>query len=213
MDNINEQIERIKSLFTEERLYGNLINEGCTSCSEQEMEDELESKGYSVYKRGKTDANCLTTVNSTPHLKCVKDFFDGDSNYSGKYEAFEWKRGCVLHVELSGKKLPFYSSLPNSNISITIFEKGTWKGKEKTFVITVKFSTPFDKPNPVTGFWDKGYDGIKKVQIRGELDDNCKIKQLETVMIEDEEGRNTVSINMSTTIANANNNIIELFRL
>jgi hypothetical protein len=44
--NITEQIERMRSLFEEERLYGNLINEQCSSA--QEASDYLENLGYIV---------------------------------------------------------------------------------------------------------------------------------------------------------------------
>jgi|19_taG_2_1085344.scaffolds.fasta_scaffold16425_2 hypothetical protein len=48
--NVNEQIERIKSLFTEDRLYGNLINEQCSSA--EEAIDYLEAKDYIVQEPG-----------------------------------------------------------------------------------------------------------------------------------------------------------------
>lgn len=44
--NLNEQMNRIKSLFTEERLWGNIINEACDN--EQEAADYLENLGYIV---------------------------------------------------------------------------------------------------------------------------------------------------------------------
>lgn len=195
MDNIKEQIERIKSLFTEERLYGNLINESC-GCSVEEMEDELESEGYSVYKRGKTDSNCKTTVNATPHLKCIKTFFDGNTDYKNKYEMFEWKRGCVINVKVEGKKFAAYSTKGSTNIFITVFENGTFQGEKKTFVITIKFDTPFDMAGSKEGLMDKAREGIEEIEIRGVMDDDCNIKDLKTVKITDKKGKDTVSIKM-----------------
>ena len=210
MDNINEEIERIKSLFTEDRLYGNLINESCASCTEQEMEDELESKGYSVYKRGKTDSDCLTTIGSTPHLKCVKAFFDGDSDWSGNYEVFEWKNGCVIHGVISNKALPF-ASTRKGKIILTVYEKGTFMSNQKTFAITLEVNTPFDLPK-TTHFTEKNYEGIKKFQIRGIIDDSCNIKDLYMVMIEDKDGKNTTNTKMINTI-NQLGTINKLFKL
>ena len=199
MENLQEEIKRIKDLFTEEKLYGNSINEGCTSCTAAEMEEELEKDGYSVYKRGTTSSACDSTINTTPHLKCVKDWFDTDSNFKNTYQIFPWKQGCVIHVVINGKKLPFLTNRGKSNLLITFFEKGTFKGENKAFAITVTFDTPFDLPNPVKHFTEKPYTGIEKIQIRGVYDDNCKIKSLWMVMVKDENGENTVLTEMVST--------------
>lgn len=50
---LNEEIKRIKSLFTNERLYGNLVNEVCDD--ENEAIDFLSGKGYLVSKTTKHD--------------------------------------------------------------------------------------------------------------------------------------------------------------
>jgi len=66
MKNINEEIKRIKSLFTEERLYGNLISEqpyatdsdGDGNINEPEAKSFLQSLGY-IIKAKNDDDVCL----------------------------------------------------------------------------------------------------------------------------------------------------------
>ena len=43
---LNEEIKRMKSLFSNDRLYGNLIDEACSS--ESEAKEYLQDKGYIV---------------------------------------------------------------------------------------------------------------------------------------------------------------------
>ena len=48
---LDNEIKRIKSLFTEERLYGNLINEDCADCDDCDQNDMakyLNQNGYYV---------------------------------------------------------------------------------------------------------------------------------------------------------------------
>jgi hypothetical protein len=50
---LDNEIKRIKSLFTEERLYGNLINEDCADCddcNQNDMAKYLNQNGYYVKK-------------------------------------------------------------------------------------------------------------------------------------------------------------------
>ena len=46
INNLNEQIDRIKSLFTEERMFGNLITEDVSGNSLEEYTDLLKSNGF-----------------------------------------------------------------------------------------------------------------------------------------------------------------------
>ena len=50
--NVNEQIERIKSLFSEDRLYGNLIKEHDYIATPEQAIDYLEKNGYIVQEPG-----------------------------------------------------------------------------------------------------------------------------------------------------------------
>ena len=52
-ENLNEEIERIKSLFSEERLYGNLVNEACDDVDE--AINFLSSQGYVIKKETESD--------------------------------------------------------------------------------------------------------------------------------------------------------------
>ena len=54
-ENINEEIKRIKSLFTEERLYGNLISEQKLPPTAAEFDPRQDTKYYFWYSD--TDKN------------------------------------------------------------------------------------------------------------------------------------------------------------
>ena len=58
-ENLNEEIERIKSLFSEERLYGNLVTEACDDVDE--AINFLSSQGYIIKKETESDF-CIGNV-------------------------------------------------------------------------------------------------------------------------------------------------------
>ena len=83
---LNEQMIRIKSLFTEERLWGNIINEACES--EQEAADYLENKGYVVAPPGssgaKTQRSKLLACLNDPGNEIINKANDEVSNISNR---------------------------------------------------------------------------------------------------------------------------------
>ena len=202
MDNIKEEIERIKSLFTEERLYGNLISEDCDSCSETDMVDELKDKGYSVYNKSKgvTSADCDSTVSSTPHLSCVKTILD-DLGLD-KYQIIKWRTGCIIFLPKTSGKFELYSGQPMS-LNITFFENGTFKGENKTFLIELTFDDNIDVSKFV-GYMDKDRYNIKYIQIRGIYDDSCNITNLYYTRIKDGDGAHTLTYKYDPTVIKNN---------
>ena len=72
--NINEEIERIKSLFTEERLYGNLIvEEGETDSVEVGGDKKDDPFSKKSVRQGKKDAKTDNTTKNTTSKKVEKD--------------------------------------------------------------------------------------------------------------------------------------------
>ena len=114
---LNEQMIRIKSLFTEERLWGNIINEACDS--EQEAADYLEKAGYVVSAPGNSATqkarrdliNCLEQPN-------IKKLYDQIKDHENKVKIEISDRsgiGCVLLISSKDKNIDW--------ISITIQDK------------------------------------------------------------------------------------------
>jgi len=94
MNNLKEEIERIKSLFSEERLYGNSINETCDD--EEEAKTFLMSKGYSVYDLNKTAEEQKEMCKfPSDNLDCVTKALR-DNNI--KYSQFDHEGKCVITV-------------------------------------------------------------------------------------------------------------------
>jgi hypothetical protein len=85
MNEFSVEIERIKSLFNESRLYGNLVE---TCDSESEAITLLRSKDYEVVKPG----NC---TNPDTNLVCVKEILD-DKGLN--YKEFDNGGKCTIIV-------------------------------------------------------------------------------------------------------------------
>ena len=172
MKNINEEIERIRSLFTEERLYGNLIKEHDCTDLDAAIERVKKSPKHTVYKTSggkiisdtcKSEIALATAGSSQFHLKCVKQLFD-DLNLS--YEIFKQgpTEGCVIHVNSYNKKMKWrfenksrkdvsgegWSLDPKTKVdhSITFWENGSYAETKsgdiliQSFAIKVTYSPP-----------------------------------------------------------------------
>ena len=86
---LNEEIKRMKSLFNNERLYGNLIDEACSS--ESEAKDYLQDKGYIVKDPSSSDM-CLG-----PNTNLGKIYKKYQPNNKLKFQAPNTESGdCVL---------------------------------------------------------------------------------------------------------------------
>jgi len=94
MDTLKEELERIKSLFTEERLYGNSINEVCDD--EEEAKTFLKSKGYSVYNLNKTKEEQKEMCKfPSDNLDCVAKILRDNGI---KYSQFDHEGKCIITV-------------------------------------------------------------------------------------------------------------------
>ncbi len=112
MNKLKEEIERIKSLFNEERLYGNPINEVCDN--EEEAKTFLKGKGYSVYNLNKTkeDQKELCKFPSD-NLDCVAKILR-DNNI--KYSQFDHEGKCVISVnDVKGDVKKTYQFMNKNN--------------------------------------------------------------------------------------------------
>lgn len=91
--NIKEQTERIKSLFSEERLFGNLVEQTDVECAKQ-----LQSKGYMVTKP--TDIE--TQYNIRKLSACLKLKDDKPTNLGKAWQYIEPLTGNDIQVEVDG---------------------------------------------------------------------------------------------------------------
>lgn len=93
MRSLNEELERIKSLFSEKRLYGNIINEYCdlSACSEEEIKNDLENKGWDV----QTPLEVETSCKENSLIKNVSDALNDTSIYTSKTYG-ENKEDCFI---------------------------------------------------------------------------------------------------------------------
>lgn len=95
MSNLKEEIERIKSLFNEERLYGNTLNETCDN--EDEAIELLTDKGYSIYDLNASSSEQKEMCkNPSDKLDCVSKLLR-DNNI--KYSQFDHEGKCVITVD------------------------------------------------------------------------------------------------------------------
>lgn len=95
MSNLKKEIERIKSLFNEERLYGNTLNETCDN--EDEAIELLTDKGYSIYDLNASSAEQKEMCkNPSDKLDCVSKLLR-DNNI--KYSQFDHEGKCVITVD------------------------------------------------------------------------------------------------------------------
>lgn len=91
--NIKEQTERIKSLFSEERLFGNLVEQTDVECAKQ-----LQSKGYMVTKP--TDIETQYEVRKLSACLKLKD--DKPTNLGKTWQYIEPLTGNDIQVEVDG---------------------------------------------------------------------------------------------------------------
>ena len=97
---IEEQVKRMKSLFTDKILYGNIIEEGCdaSTCSKDEivdiiipnlttkqMSDALEAKGWITSEPG---SEATESVRDS-YLRCLKTDTGNDSFYGNIYKGIK----------------------------------------------------------------------------------------------------------------------------
>jgi len=170
MNNINEEIERIKSLFSDNRLYGNLVNEACT---EREAKDKLKSLNYGVFKKGETGSGC--DIDSITHLKCVNRLLLAAGIPAGDITIFKDKAtygGCVIVVEKKIKSLAGHAQLKGDMI-LAFYQKGNFKFKDKTFALRVTFDDEFNSRSIKDVSGDLLED-ISQYTYRGYYGDDCK---------------------------------------
>ncbi len=108
---LNEEINRIKSLFTNERLYGNLVNEVCDS--EQDAITFLKDKGYIVRASNEGDI-CLG-----PNTELGVIYGDKKSDSELSFQSGTSPDGCYLGIYRKSKgarEQHFYL--------VNLFEKG-----------------------------------------------------------------------------------------
>jgi len=108
MKRLNEEIKRIKSLFGNGRLYGNLINEVCDN--EIEAIEFLKSKGYGV--KSEDDDVCIGR--DTTLGKVWRNYRD-NADYNGiSFQPWNPGSGCALTL--------YKTTTPNPLFSINLFD-------------------------------------------------------------------------------------------
>ena len=107
---LNEEIKRMKSLFSNDRLYGNLIDEACSS--ESEAKEYLQDKGY-IVKDPSTGDLCLG-----PSTNLGKIYKKYQPNNMLKFQSPNTKSGdCVLGLYAKDK-----GSWDNNFFLINLFD-------------------------------------------------------------------------------------------
>lgn len=156
MNNLKEEIERIKSLFTEEKLYGNAINEVCDD--EEEAKTFLKSKGYSVYDLNKTEEEQKEMCKfPSDNLDCVAKALR-DNNI--KYSQFDHEGKCVITVSDSPSGKDITHMFVNKNNEYAILKI-------------------FNPPNTFKQLDDTETIKYKKLEFRGEficVDEGIKVE-------------------------------------
>ena len=104
-NNLKEEVIRIKSLFTEERLYGNLV-EG----TDEECVTQLRGKGYNVTTPTSVDAEEKACAQNE-RLACVAKALTDEGVGSDQFSIRKWGNGeCYLLVSSTVKRGPYQSS-------------------------------------------------------------------------------------------------------
>jgi hypothetical protein len=111
MKKLNEEIKRIKSLFTNERLYGNLVNEVCDN--EADAVKFLKDKGYIVRQGDESDL-CLG-----PNTEIGKIYNKYKSDTYLSFQSASSADGCYLGIYRKDK-----TSRENHFFLINLFEQG-----------------------------------------------------------------------------------------
>lgn len=183
MKNINEEINRIKSLFNEERLYGNLINEqpyatdtdGDGNIDEPEAKDFLQSLDYSVEKLSDTDKSVAGFCYNKDIMKAIHTKYKTQLNSSGLNSNIN-SRGGMCFIS-SAKKSSIFGSF---NLNKLVF----WDNRYISFFVTLpyfidisevdKFKNTFDTLSVGTPL----YNLVKANETIGKDDDKTKVQWL-----------------------------------
>lgn len=181
--NLKEEIKRIKSLFTEERLYGNLVNEtaenpdkdGNKIISKAEFKDTgfeitpeeaMEFIDSSSDKKILRIEDCDTVIENTGHLKCVKEAFDDSSVWKGREQIFKQSAsvGCAIQMTRVNAYLDFefiknltFEGSTEYNPSNTLSTLTFWQfGRYKGLQKTFALLMEFKTPIPKAKYDDGG---------------------------------------------------------
>ena len=114
--NIKEEINRIKSLFTEERLYGNLVNETCDDLGD--AVEFLQTQGYTITKND--DTPCIG-----PNTD-ISVAFNEAKSITGEhiYRVDTTKYGCRLKIF---NKYPDVAQREGTIFTINLYEDSEQK--------------------------------------------------------------------------------------
>jgi len=152
---LKEEIKRIKELFDDNRLYGNLVNEACT---EQEALDTLHALNkYDIKADSDIDTECLApgsllkklydyyqTNKSTMHLKVIRPGKQGnycylEVNRIGKWsDGTKYKQRLVVYEDDKIAKATYETVDPNEQLPANLIKLMGWKGSEITNRIRVQ---------------------------------------------------------------------------
>ncbi len=101
INNLNEQIDRIKSLFTEERMFGNLITEDVSGNSLEEYTDLLKSNGFEEDQL-KNESTRYTKLFNQYNIVKVKNTIE-TNDPEEKMKKIDFNRGA-LQLSITLKK-------------------------------------------------------------------------------------------------------------
>ena len=153
--NIKEEINRIKSLFTEERLYGNLVNETCDDLGD--AVEFLQTQGYTITKND--DTPCIG-----PNTD-ISVAFNEAKSITGEhiYRVDTTKYGCRLKIF---NKYPDVAQREGTIFTINLYEDSEQKQFTAYYMLKEEDCCKKGIGGLTYNFYDLEVDGVSLLKLR-----------------------------------------------
>lgn len=154
--NIKEEINRIKSLFTEERLYGNLVNETCDDLGD--AVEFLQTQGYTITKND--DTPCIG-----PNTDISVAFNEAKSISGSRhiYRVDTTKYGCRLKIF---NKYPNVTQREGRIFTINLYEDSEQKQFTAYYMLKEEDCCKKSIGGLTYNFYDLEVGGVSLLKLR-----------------------------------------------
>lgn len=154
--NIKEEISRIKSLFTEERLYGNLVNETCDDLGD--AVEFLQTQGYTITKND--DTPCIG-----PNTDISVAFNEAKSISGSRhiYRVDTTKYGCRLKIF---NKYPNVTQREGMIFTINLYEDSEQKQFTAYYMLKQEDCCNKSIGGLTKNFYDLEVGGVSLLKLR-----------------------------------------------
>lgn len=203
--NINEEIKRIKSLFTEERLYGNLVNETCDDLGD--AVEFLQTQGYSITKD--VENPC---IGSNTDLSLAYNEVKNTTNTAVVSRIDSTDYGCRLKIF---NKSPNDTAREGSIFTINLYEGTTQKQFTAYYMLKSEDACKMSVAGYDVNIYDLQVLGVSLLKVRyikiwgtWEIDGGkVKLKNAEVdAILNDKEKKVTKTVKVSTVNLNIGHN-------